>query len=93
MIIFKITLVEIKTKSADILLKVITILKEQRIVQPFSKNEQTLVESHKHWLSDSLLLYCTQVIKDLCIHKKTNQNSSNFTAVLVRIFIHKSLRF
>ena len=42
MIIFNNTSTEINTKSADVLLKMTTILKELRIVQLQSKNEQTL---------------------------------------------------
>ena len=41
-IIFNNTSAEIKTKSADVLLKIITILKELRIAQLCSKNEWTL---------------------------------------------------
>ena len=44
MVIFNITLAEIKTKSAAVLLKMTTILKELRIAQLCSKNEQTLVK-------------------------------------------------
>ena len=40
-IIFNNTSTEIKAKSADVLLKIITILKKLRIVQLCSKNEQT----------------------------------------------------
>ena len=43
MIIFSNISAEIKKKSADVLLKMITILKELRIPQLCSKNEQTLV--------------------------------------------------
>ena len=38
-----IALAEIKTKSADVLLKMTTILKKLRIVQLCSKNERTLI--------------------------------------------------
>ena len=38
---FNDALAEIKTKSADVLLKIITILKELRIVQLCSENERT----------------------------------------------------
>ena len=43
MIIFNNTSAEIKTKSANVLLKMIIILKELRIAQQCSKNERTLV--------------------------------------------------
>ena len=42
-VIFNTTLAEIKTKSADVILKMTTILKEMRIVQLCSKSEPTLV--------------------------------------------------
>jgi hypothetical protein len=45
MIIFNITSAEIKTKSADLLLKMIMILKELRIAQQCSQIELTLVAS------------------------------------------------
>ena len=44
MIIFNNTSAEIKTKSADVLLNMITILKELRIAQLCLKNEQTLIQ-------------------------------------------------
>ena len=44
-IIFNNTLAEIKTKSADVLLKMIMILKELRIAQQCSQIERTLVAS------------------------------------------------
>ena len=45
LISFKIVVVfaEIKTKSADVILKTTTILKEMRIAQLSSQNERTLV--------------------------------------------------
>ena len=46
MIIFNITSAEIKTKSADVLLTMITILKELRIAQLYSSNGRTLVQSY-----------------------------------------------
>ena len=46
-IIFNNTSAEIKTKSADVLLKMITILKELRIAQLCSKNERTLPSDYK----------------------------------------------
>ena len=42
-VIFNTTSAEIKTKSADVILKKTTILKEMRIVQMCSLNEQSLV--------------------------------------------------
>ena len=44
-IIFNNTSAEIKTKSADVLLEMITILKELRIAQLCSKNERTLADA------------------------------------------------
>ena len=44
MIIYNNTSAEIKTKSADVLLNMITILKELRIAQLCFKNERTLVQ-------------------------------------------------
>jgi hypothetical protein len=41
-VIFNISSAEIKTKSADVLLKMTTILKELRIAQQRSKKKQTL---------------------------------------------------
>ena len=46
-IIFNNTSAEIKTKSADLLLKMITILKELRILQLCSKNEGTLANDKR----------------------------------------------
>ena len=45
MVILNIPSDEIKTKSADVLLKMITILKELRIAQLCSKNERTLYKN------------------------------------------------
>ena len=42
-VIFNTTLAEIKTKSADVILKMTIILKEMRIAQLCSKSERTLV--------------------------------------------------
>ena len=45
MVIFNDTSAEIKAKSADVLLKMTTILKELIILQLQSKNKQTLIDS------------------------------------------------
>ena len=47
MVIFNITSAEIRTKSADILLKMTTILKELKIAQLCSKNKRTLTRTLK----------------------------------------------
>ena len=46
-VIFNNTSAEIKTKSADVLLKMTTILKELRIAQLCFKNEQSLIEERE----------------------------------------------
>ena len=51
-IIFNITSAEIKTKSADVLLKIISILKNLRIAQLCSKNERTLLALMTDWLEN-----------------------------------------
>ena len=43
-VIFNTTSADIKTKSADVILKMTTILKEMRIAQLWSKSERTLVK-------------------------------------------------
>ena len=55
MIISDNTSAEIKTKSVDVLLKVITILKELRIAQLCSKNEQSLKYEVHFWKKDIMI--------------------------------------
>ena len=52
MIIFDITSAKIKPKSADLLLKIIKILKEVKIAQLCSKNERTLLALMTDWLEN-----------------------------------------
>ena len=65
-IIFDNTSSEIKTKSVDVLLKMITILKELRITQLCSRNEGTLL-SHNSFVS--MVMNHDIVISDLLSHR------------------------
>ena len=51
-VIFNTTSADIKTKSADVILKSTTILKEMRIVQLWSKNERTLGRENENASSE-----------------------------------------
>ena len=86
-VIFNTTSAEVKTKSADIILKMITILKEMRIAQFCSKSEWTL-----HKLSSYSWLFFNWHSKTITGRRtRTKRNSLRLMESLLSTFADKLL--